>query len=69
MFDRNVGGWDRRLRAVLAVVLGVAAIVAAVDGAAVVAAACAAGALGAGFNAVTGRCGVNAACGVDTTRD
>ena len=67
VLDRNVGGRDRRLRAVLAVVLGVVAAVAAVDGVTAVAVASGAGALGAGFNAVTGWCGVNAACGFDTT--
>jgi hypothetical protein len=69
VFDRNVGGLDRRLRAVLAVVLAVVAVAAAASGMGVVAVACAAGALGAGFNAVTGWCGLNAACGVDTTRE
>ena len=69
MPNRNVGGLDRLLRAVLAAGLTVAAVVAALRGAVPLAFAAGAGALGAGFNAVVGWCGVNALCGVDTTSD
>ncbi|MFB6167887.1 MAG: DUF2892 domain-containing protein [Halobellus sp.] len=65
--NQNVGGFDRLLRAALAVVLSVVAVAAAVEGATTLAVATGLGALGAGFNATTGWCGVNAACGFDTT--
>lgn len=69
MLNRNVGGLDRLLRAVLAAALSVVAVVAALRGAVPLALAAGAGALGTGFNAVAGWCGVNYLCGVDTTCD
>ena len=69
MFDRNVGGIDRLVRAVLAAVLSVVAVAAALDGLVVLAAASGTGALGVGFNATVGWCGVNHLCGFDTTRE
>lgn len=67
MFERNVGGVDRAVRAGLAVAFLVVAVVAwsaGYLGVAVVVAGCA---LVVGVNAATGFCGVNAALGVDTT--
>ena len=69
MFDRNVGGLDRLARAVLAVALTAVAVVSLADGQWVLGGASGAGALGAGFNAAVGWCGVNALCGFDTTGD
>lgn len=65
--ERNVGGRDRLARALLAVVLTVVALAALRDGRRLAGTLAAAGALGAGFNAVTCVCGVNAALGIDTT--
>lgn len=67
--ERNVGGRDRLLRIVLAVTLTVAATIAARRGNRPIALLAALGALGAGFNAVTCFCGLNAALGIDTTAD
>ena len=66
MFERNVGGVDRVARGVLAVVLTVVAVAALRSGNRSVGAVAAVGALGAGFNAVTCFCGLNATLGVDT---
>ena len=65
--QRNVGGRDRLARAVLAVVLAVAAVWAFRHGSRAVSLAAGLGAVGAGFNAVTCFCGLNAALGIDTT--
>jgi hypothetical protein len=65
--DTNVGGRDRAGRALLAVVLGVVAVGAFVNGRRAVALAATVGALGFGFNAATCFCGLNAALGIDTT--
>ena len=67
--ERNVGGRDRLLRAALAAALTVVAVIAARRGNRAVALLAALGALGAGFNAVTCFCGLNAALGIDTTGD
>jgi len=66
---RNVGGRDRIFRGVLAVVFGVVAVAALSVGRDTLAFVAGAGALGAGFNAVTCFCGINAALGLDTTED
>lgn len=66
---RNVGGTDRLLRAVLAVVLSVVAVRTLADGNRTLGTVAALGALGAGFNAVTGFCGLNETLGIDTTTD
>jgi hypothetical protein len=63
----NVGGRDRRFRAVLAVISTLVAVRALRSGRGGVGLVAAAGALGFGFNAVTCFCGVNRALGVDTT--
>jgi len=65
--ETNVGGRDRLARALLAVVLAVAAVWAFSRGSRAVGVAAGLGALGAGFNAVTCFCGVNAVLGIDTT--
>jgi hypothetical protein len=65
----NVGGRDRLLRTVLAVVLTVVAVGALRNGRRTRAILASLGALGFGFNATTGVCGLNAALGVDTTKD
>ena len=62
----NVGGRDRLVRAVLAVVSTLVAVRALRSGRGVVGLVAAAGALGFGFNAVTCFCGVNRVLGVDT---
>jgi len=67
MVSKNVGGRDRLLRAVLAVVLtGVAvrSLRAGERAVGVLAVVCA---LGVGFNAVACVCGLNEALGIDTT--
>lgn len=67
--QRNVGGLDRIARVLLAVVLTVVAVSRLRSGSRVVGLVALVAALGAGFNAATGFCGVNAALGVDTTSD
>ncbi len=69
MPDTNVGGSDRLLRAVLAVVSTVVAVRALQSGRRKVGAVAGLAALGAGFNAVTGFCGLNALLGLDTTEN
>jgi hypothetical protein len=66
---QNVGGRDRLVRAVLAAVLAVVAVLRLRGGDRTVGALAAVGALGFGFNAVTCFCGLNAALGIDTTSD
>ena len=65
--DQNVGGTDRLLRAVLAVVLSIVAVSALRKRRPVILLVASAGALGLGFNATTCFCGLNQALGVDTT--
>jgi len=67
--DKNVGGMDRLLRAVLAAVLSVVAVRALTGGKRKTGLLAGAAALGLGFNAVTCFCGVNEALGLDTTRE
>jgi hypothetical protein len=67
MLERNVGGVDRLVRALLAVALTVVAVTALRSGNRSVGAVAALGALGAGFNATTCFCGLNATLGIDTT--
>jgi hypothetical protein len=69
MVERNVGGIDRLVRALLAVVLTVVAVNALRSGNRSLGTVAALGALGAGFNATTCVCGLNAALGLDTTDD
>jgi len=69
MPDTNVGGTDRLLRTVLAAVSTVVAVQALRGGRRKVGLVAGLAALGAGFNAVTSFCGLNALLGVDTTDD
>jgi drug/metabolite transporter (DMT)-like permease len=70
MIAKNVGGRDRQVRAILAVVFAVVGIGAGVGVVPVLgplgAALCLAAAAGFGFNAVTQRCMGNYVLGVDT---
>lgn len=66
MVERNVGGWDRRLRGVGAVGALLAAGWLATAGNAAGATMAGVVAAGLGFNAVTGFCGANRLLGVDT---
>lgn len=67
--DSNVGGRDRLVRAVLAVVLSAVAVRKLRNGNRAVGALAVMGALVFGFNASTRFCGLNAALGLDTTTD
>jgi hypothetical protein len=67
--DRNVGGTDRLVRALLTVGLTVLAVRALRRGSRWTGLLALLGAVGFGFNATTGRCGMNAALGIDTTDD
>jgi hypothetical protein len=67
--DSNVGGRDRIVRAVLAVVLSVVGVQKLRNGNRTVGLLAVVGALGFGFNASTSFCGLNAALGIDTTTD
>jgi len=69
MAERNVGGIDRLARALLAVVLTVVAVSALSSGRRSIGLLALVGALGAGFNATTCFCGLNATLGIDTTED
>ncbi len=68
-FDRNVGGTDRIVRAVLAVALTVVALLAFRGGRRSVATLATVGAIALGFNSVTCFCGLNRALGIDTTEN
>lgn len=67
--EKNVGGRDRLVRALLAVVLTVVAISSLRSGKRKTGLLAGIGALGFGFNAVTAFCGVNETLGIDTTSD
>ena len=69
MPERNVGGVDRLARTLFAVVLTVVAVRALRSGRRSVGLLALLGALGAGFNATTCFCGLNATLGFDTTRE
>ena len=64
---QNVGGRDRIIRLVLTVVLSIVAVASLRRGKRLRGLLAGVGALGFGFNATTGYCGVNDALGVDTT--
>lgn len=64
---KNVGGRDRLVRGLLAVVLTVVAVSRLKRGKRKAGVLAAVGALGFGFNATTCYCGTNEALGVDTT--
>ena len=63
---KNVGGRDRIVRTVLAVVLTAVAVGALREGRRSTGVLAATGALALGFNATTCFCGLNAALGIDT---
>lgn len=65
--DRNVGGTDRLLRAVGAVLLTILAVRALSGGQRVTGVAAAVGAVGLAINATVCFCGLNNALGIDTT--
>lgn len=65
--DKNVGGSDRLLRAVLTVVLSVVAVSALRKRNYLTLLVAAVGAVGLGFNTTTCFCGLNEALGIDTT--
>ena len=67
--DPNVGGTDRLLRALGAVLLSISAVVALKRGARSKGLLATVGALGLGFNATTCFCGLNAVLGIDTDND
>jgi hypothetical protein len=69
MPEKNVGGRDRLVRSLLAVVLTVVAISTLKKGKRKTGVLALAGALGFGFNATTGFCGMNETLGIDTTSD
>jgi hypothetical protein len=66
--ERNVGGLDRRVRAVVGVALVLASVVAIASGAQVVGLVAGLGGAGLLCNAATQFCGVNALFGVNTCR-
>jgi hypothetical protein len=65
----NVGGKDRLIRAIGAVLLTITAVRALRAGRQSTGALAALGAIGLGFNATVCFCGLNAALGIDTTSD
>lgn len=65
--EQNVGGRDRLARALLTIVLTVVAIRALRNGKTGTGMLATVGALGLGFNATTGFCGLNNTLGIDTT--
>lgn len=67
--EKNVGGRDRLVRTLLAVVLTVVAVSSLRSGRRKTGLLAGIGALGFGFNAVTCFCGVNETLGIDTTSD
>jgi hypothetical protein len=69
MADKNVGGRDRLVRAVLAVVLSILAVRWLKGGKKGRGLLAGVGALSFGFNATTGYCGANDALDIDTTAD
>jgi len=69
MVEKNVGGRDRLVRALLAIVLAVVAVQALRTGRRTLGLIAGLGAVGAGFNATTCVCGLNRLLGVDTTDD
>jgi len=67
--DQNVGGRDRLIRAVLAVVLTIVSLRWLRSGKRKRGLLAGIGALGLGFNATTGYCGINDTLDIDTTAD
>ena len=69
MAEKNVGGRDRLVRALLAVALTVVAISTLKKGKRKTGLLALVGAVGFGFNATTCFCGLNQTLGIDTTSD
>jgi hypothetical protein len=69
MAETNVGGRDRTIRALLAVVLTIIAVSTLRKGKRTAGMFALVGALGFGFNATTGFCGLNKTLGIDTSTD
>lgn len=69
MAETNVGGRDRLVRSLLAVLLTVVAISTLKKGRRKAGVLALVGALGFGFNATTGFCGMNETLGIDTTEE
>ena len=69
MAERNVGGRDRQIRALLAMVLTIVAVGTLKKGKNRLGLLAVVGALAFGFNATTSFCGVNKALGIDTTEE
>jgi hypothetical protein len=67
MIEKNVGGRDRIIRSILAVVLTIVAVRTLRNGNRTSGLVALAGALGFGFNATTCFCGLNRTLGIDTT--
>ncbi|ERH09977.1 MAG: hypothetical protein J07HX64_01743 [halophilic archaeon J07HX64] len=69
MAEKNVGGRDRQLRAILAAALTVVAVGTLRSGNKRVGLLAVVGALAFGFNATTGFCGINETLGIDTAEE
>jgi len=69
MAEANVGGRDRLVRALLAVLLTIVAVSTLRNGKRKTGLLALGGALGFGFNATTCFCGLNEALGIDTTNE
>jgi len=67
--DANVGGTDRLLRALGAVLLSIVAVRALTAGKRTSGLLAAVGAIGLGFNATTCFCGMNKTLGIDTAEE
>ena len=67
--DTNVGGTDRLLRALGAVLLSIVAVRALAAGKRTSGLLAAVGAVGLGFNATTCFCGLNKSLGIDTAEE
>jgi hypothetical protein len=69
MPEKNVGGRDRKARALLATLLGIIAIGTLIKGNRTLGFIATVGAIGFGINAVTCFCGLNETLGIDTTEE
>lgn len=69
MAESNVGGRDRLARSLLAVLLSIVAVSTLRKGKRTLGLLALVGAIGFGFNATTGYCGMNKTLGIDTTEE
>jgi hypothetical protein len=69
MVEKNVGGRDRLVRSILAVVLTIVAVRTLRKGKRTSGLLALVGAIGFGFNATTCFCGLNQTLGIDTTEE